>query len=53
MHFKTPKVDFPIAPVDNFLTGKNNVERVNASEIEITKQSLPEKAKIIVLEPSR
>lgn len=52
MHFKTEKVDFPIGPVDDFLAGKKNVEKIQGSELEITKASLPEKPKIIVLEPA-
>lgn len=49
MHFKTPKVDFPIAPVDDFLRGKPNVRKSNSSEVEITPQSLPAEPEILVL----
>lgn len=52
MHFKTAKVDFPIAPVDEFLAGKKNVREVHGSEVTITKATLPPKAEILVLEPA-
>lgn len=52
MHFKTPKVDFPITPVENFTKLMDNVENVGASEIEVTKGTLPAKMKVIVLQPA-
>jgi L-ascorbate metabolism protein UlaG (beta-lactamase superfamily) len=50
MHYKTDKLDFPIAGVDEFLKGKNNVTRVNGSEIEIKGGELPANAQIMVLQ---
>ena len=50
MHFKTPKVDFPIAPVDEFLAGKRNVERAVLSQVAIRADELGEGPQIIVLE---
>jgi len=50
MHFKTPKVDFPIGPVDDFLAGKQNVEDSGASQIAVCADELPEVPRIIVLE---
>ena len=50
MHFKTPKVDFPIGPVDDFLAGKQNVEDSGASQITIWTDELGEYPQIIVLE---
>jgi len=52
MHFKTPKAGFPIAPVDDFLRGKDNVRREGGSEVTITKETLPDEAQVIVLEPA-
>lgn len=52
MHAKNPKVDFPIAPVNDFLSGKERVGRIGGSEIEITADSLPTKTEIMVLEPA-
>lgn len=50
MHFKTKVLGFPIAGVEDFLKGKNNVKRVGSSEIEITKETLPKKPEIMVLD---
>jgi L-ascorbate metabolism protein UlaG (beta-lactamase superfamily) len=49
MHYKTPKCDFPIAPVEEFTKGRDRVKNVAASEIEVTKGALPEKPEIHVL----
>ncbi len=50
MHYKTPKVDFPIAPVDEFLAGKQNVERAGTSQVTVRADELGEGPQIIVLE---
>ncbi len=50
MHFKTAAVDFPIAPVDDFLSGRGKVVRQGESEVEVDAFSLPEG--ILVLEPA-
>jgi L-ascorbate metabolism protein UlaG (beta-lactamase superfamily) len=52
MHYKTDKLDFPIAGVDEFTKGKNNVTRSGESEIEIKAGKLPAGAQIIVLKQS-
>ncbi len=52
MHFKTPKVDFPIAGVEEFLAGKENVKRTGRSVVEIHSENIPEKREIIVLDPA-
>jgi len=52
MHFKTDKVVLPIAGVDVFLEGKNNVTRSDGSEIELKAGDLPDNARIIVLKPA-
>lgn len=52
MHYRTPKVGFNIASVEAFLAGKSRVRREVGSEIEITKESLPEPTEIVVLEPA-
>lgn len=49
MHFKTEKCGFPIASVDDFLSGKKNVKKLNTSEIEITRDNLPTSTAIQVL----
>jgi L-ascorbate metabolism protein UlaG (beta-lactamase superfamily) len=50
MHYKTPKSDYPIATVDEFLQGKENARKVNSSEVEYEKGTLPQKAEILVLQ---
>ncbi len=52
MHYKTEKLDFPIAGADEFTRGKGNVTYVNGSEIEIKAGSLPAATQIMVLKPS-
>lgn len=52
MHFKTDKINFPIAVVDEFLKGKSNVTRVNDNEIEIKAGKLPTSVQIMVLKQS-
>jgi len=52
MHYKTPKVDFPIAPLDEFLADKQNVQRTDSSQMTIRADELPEIPQVIVLEPA-
>jgi len=52
MHFKTPKLNFPITDARPFISGKENVKELDSSEIEITKQQLPVNTEIIVLKPA-
>ncbi len=49
MHYKTDKMALPISGVDEFLKGKDNVTRVDGSEIEIKAGELPGSAQIMVL----
>lgn len=50
MHFKTEGVDFPIAPVDEFLSGREEVLWKGGSEVELTVSNLPEG--VMVLDPA-
>jgi L-ascorbate metabolism protein UlaG (beta-lactamase superfamily) len=50
MHFKTEKVEFPIAGVDEFIRGKERVTRLTGSEIAVTKARLPKEPEIFVLQ---
>ena len=52
MHYKTEKADMPIASVEEFLAGKENVYRLNASEFELIREQLPEVRQIGVLKHS-
>ncbi len=50
MHFKTDGVDFPIAPVEDFLSGRTEVLWEGGSEVEVTASRLPEG--VLVLNPA-
>lgn len=50
MHFKTEGVDFPIAPVNDFLSGRKEVLWEEGSEIDVTAGNLPEG--VMVLNPA-
>ena len=52
MHFKTAKTALPLAPLDDFVRGKKNVKRENASEITVTRETLPQEPRIVVLDPA-
>ena len=49
MHYRTDKCAFPIAGVDDFLKGKEAVNRLDASEVEFKQEELPTTTQIIVL----
>jgi L-ascorbate metabolism protein UlaG (beta-lactamase superfamily) len=51
MHYKTEKADMPIAGVEEFTKGKIPVSFINASEIELDKDKLPQAPQIVVLQP--
>jgi L-ascorbate metabolism protein UlaG (beta-lactamase superfamily) len=51
MHYKTEKLEFPIAGVDEFIRGKSNVLHAS-SEIELKAGSLPAATQITVLKQS-
>ena len=55
MHYKTPFLgeNFPIAGVDEFLKRKENVVKVDKGSVSFTRESLPEKITIYVLEYKR
>jgi len=52
MHYKMPFMgdNFPIAPVGEFLKGKDNVVKVGKNSVTFTKESLPEETTIYALE---
>jgi L-ascorbate metabolism protein UlaG (beta-lactamase superfamily) len=52
MHFRNARCNFPIATVDDFLTGKKNVIMADSSEIEFKAGKLPVEIQIIVLKPA-
>ena len=53
MHYKTKVLDFPIAKVDDFIKDKKNVKKLNSSEIEISKETLPKSPEIWVLKMAK
>ena len=53
MHYKTDKVDFPISPIDEFLTTQKLVQRNPGPTLEVTRATLPSERTTIVLEDSR
>jgi L-ascorbate metabolism protein UlaG (beta-lactamase superfamily) len=52
MHFKNSKCDFPISGVDEFLGGKKDISRLDASEVDFKSGELPANTQIIVLKPA-
>jgi len=50
MHYKTDKLGFDIAGVEEFLRGQANVKRVGAPEVELGTDTLPPAPEVWVLE---
>jgi len=50
MHYKTDKLGFGIAGVDDFVQGRTNVKRVGSSEVEVSADRLPSRPEIWVME---
>ena len=53
MHYKTPKIDFPIAPADAFLGTQNTVQRHQEPTLEVTKATLPTERTVVLLPYAR
>lgn len=53
IHYKTPKVDIGLEPVETFLAGKANVRRVGGPDLDLTADTLPPPIEIVVLDASR
>ncbi len=52
MHYQNNKCGFPIKGVDEFTKGKDNVTRLDTSEIELKAGGLPAGTQIMVLKPA-
>ena len=52
MHYKTDKMNLPISGLDEFLKDKENVTRIEGSEVEFKRADLPSSQTIMVLQPS-
>jgi L-ascorbate metabolism protein UlaG (beta-lactamase superfamily) len=50
MHYKTEKCAFPIANVEDFTKGFNQVKTLKGPELEIKKEGLPKSPEVIVLQ---
>jgi len=50
MHYKTEAIKFSIDPVEVFLFNKDNVKKLESSELKIDKDTLPESTQIYVLQ---
>lgn len=52
MHYKTPKCDYPLSRIEEFLKDKRNVRKLNSTEAEYKKEQIPEEVEIVVLQHS-
>ena len=52
MHYKNERCAFPIAAVDEFLRGKEQVSQLDTSETEFERGELPTSTQIMVLKPA-
>lgn len=52
MHYKNERCSFPISGVDDFLEGKRNIVKMDASEVEFEAEKFPAETQIIVLKPA-
>ncbi|HID32067.1 MAG TPA: MBL fold metallo-hydrolase [bacterium (Candidatus Stahlbacteria)] len=53
MHFKTEKLNFPIAPVTDFACDAEEAEWTERSNYEVKKENLPAKLKVVILNYSK
>jgi L-ascorbate metabolism protein UlaG (beta-lactamase superfamily) len=53
MHYKTPKIDFPIAPAYAFLRTQNTVQHNLTPAFDITKATLPAERTVVMLPYAR
>jgi L-ascorbate metabolism protein UlaG (beta-lactamase superfamily) len=49
MHYATDKAKMPIAPVADFIRGREDVVHIDSSEFEIRREQLPDERKIVIL----
>jgi len=52
MHFRNDRCDYPVAGVDEFLRGRKDVSRLDASEVEFKAEQLSTSTQIMVLKPA-
>lgn len=49
MHYKTPKLNIDLRPVDDFLNYQNEYQQLNSNAVEITKDNINQFSPVIVL----
>jgi L-ascorbate metabolism protein UlaG (beta-lactamase superfamily) len=52
MHCKTPKCNWPLNTIEDFIAGKTNVKNPNSSEMVFKAGELPEATEIVALQPA-
>jgi L-ascorbate metabolism protein UlaG (beta-lactamase superfamily) len=52
MHCKTPKCNWPLNTIEDFIAGKKNVKNLNSGEMEFKAGELPEATEIAALQPA-
>jgi L-ascorbate metabolism protein UlaG (beta-lactamase superfamily) len=55
MHFKTPKINLPIQPLERFLEhfGRDPIHQLGTPTIEVSSNSLPQRRTIVILDHAR
>ncbi|MFP4456528.1 MAG: MBL fold metallo-hydrolase [Clostridia bacterium] len=53
MHYKTPKLNIDLRPVDDFLNLADEYQQLNTNEVEITTNNINSFAPIVVLQPPK
>ena len=49
MHYKTEKCAFPITTIDEFTKGKKGIKKMDATEMNVTRELLPKEPEIVIL----
>ncbi len=49
MHYKTEKCAFPITTIDEFTKGKKSIKKMDATELNVTRELLPKEPEIVIL----
>ena len=55
MHYKTPKINLNIQPVERFLEAlpDDPVDRPGTSSIDVSRETLPDRRRIVLLDHAR
>jgi L-ascorbate metabolism protein UlaG (beta-lactamase superfamily) len=52
MHYKTARTSLPLAPLDRFINGREDVQRPGLSVLEVSPEDLGSRSGVIVLDPA-